>query len=77
VEVTSVATTTGEVLEVLLEVLEVRNNNTSKITSLLPKDARSQALTKISTVPPEVGSTSSEVKNSERCGTFRLNYGKS
>lgn len=40
------------------EVVEVRNTNTSTTTSSLPKNARSQTLTEISTVPLEVRSTS-------------------
>lgn len=40
-------------LEVPSEVVEVQNINTSATTSQLPGNARSQALTKISTVPLE------------------------
>ena len=74
-----------EVLEVRSEVVKVQNINTSAITSLLPKKVRSQALTKISTISPKVGSTSKSIPpafhisfravpsfNTERSAMFRV-----
>ncbi len=59
VEVTSTTTPWDEATEVL----EARNSSTSAITSIVPEDVRSKALTRILTLLSEVGSASDEVIN--------------
>lgn len=62
-EVTSPAPPWDEAPEVISEVPEVQYSSTFAITSLLPEDIRSKALTRILTLLGEAGSASDEVIN--------------